>query len=347
MGKSIFPAFFFVLVACLSMSFVWADDPTPTMSQSGGTVSDSKGTVLRTVDEDKELKDTHVELKTPVSGGQSGEAASESKGTATTSAVSEAKESKDTNIEPNVPAPVEQTAKTASESEGKSVVATYVVDEDKELGDTSLVIEPPSVRDPFQSYNRGVFVFNDKAYYCVIRPVYKGYNKVVPEKVRLSVRNFFSNIRMPGRFLNCLFQGKINGAATELARFVINSTIGLGGLFDPAKSLLHLDKQDEDFGQTLAKANMGPGFCINWPFLGPSNARDTLGYVGDMAMDPLTILSFFINPLLPGGASGYNTFNGISVDGGDTYESITKQAIDPYIAVQDAYIQNRIKKIKE
>lgn len=345
MRKSVFLPIFFVLVVCLYMSLVWADDPTPTVSKSGGTVGDSKGAASYAVD--KELKDTHVELKIPVTGEQPGEAASESKGTAATPAVTEAKELKDTNVESKAPTPVEQAAKKASESESKSDVTAYAVNEDKELGNNNLEVETPSVRDPFQSYNRGVFVFNDKAYYYLIKPVYKGYNKVVPEKARLSVRNFFSNIRMPGRFLNCLFQGKINGATTELARFVINSTLGLGGLFDPAKSQFHLDRQNEDFGQTLAKANMGPGFYIEWPFLGPSNARDTLGYIGDIAMDPLSILAFFINPLVPGGASGYNTFNDISVDGGDTYESIIKSAVDPYIAVQDAYQQNREKKIKE
>ena len=351
MRKSIFSSVFFVLVVCMCMCFVLADDPTPTVNQSDETAGDSKGTAPYAVSEDKELKGTHVELKTPAPVEQPIETANKNKGIAETPAVSESKEpegTKDTNVESNAPAPVEQAVNTVNaEGESKSTATVYAVNEDVELGDNNLEIEAPSVRDPFQPYNRGVFVFNDKAYYYVIRPVYKGYNKVVPEKARLSVRNFFSNIRMPGRFLNCLFQGKINGAATELARFVINSTLGLGGLFDPAKSLLHLDKQNEDFGQTLAKANMGPGFYIEWPFLGSSNVRDTIGYIGDLAMDPLSILSFIINPLIAGGTSGYNTFNDISVDGGDTYESVTKSAVDPYIALQDAYQQNRIKKIKE
>jgi phospholipid-binding lipoprotein MlaA len=180
-----------------------------------------------------------------------------------------------------------------------------------------------------------------------MKPAYKGYNKAVPEKARLSVRKFFLNIRTPVRFFNCLFQGKFKGAGTELARLVINTTIGLGGLFDPAKSQFNLEKQDEDFGQTLGKHGMGSNYFIEWPFLGPSNARDTIGFVGDVALDPLTLLTFFVSPFASIGAKSYDTFNEVSIDKGETYENIVEPAIDPYIALQDAYTQNRIKKIKE
>jgi phospholipid-binding lipoprotein MlaA len=219
--------------------------------------------------------------------------------------------------------------------------------EDEEWEDDNDEIETTSIKDPFQPYNRAIFIFNDKTYYYVVKPMYKGYNTVMPEKVRLRVRKFFSNIKTPGRLFNCLFQGKFKGAGVEALRFTINSTVGVVGLFDPARTEFNLDKQDEDFGQTLGKYEMGPGFFIEWPLLGPSNIRDTLGYVGDAALDPLTILSFFVNPLFTSGANSYNTFNEISLDKGDAYESITKPAIDPYIALQDAYTQSRIKKIKE
>ena len=152
---------------------------------------------------------------------------------------------------------------------------------------------------------------------------------------------------MPDRFVNCLLQGKFKGAGTEALRFTINSTMGIGGFFDPAKSQFHLKVQDEDFGQTLGKYKMGQVLFIQWPFLGPSTLRDTLGYVGDTALDPLTILSFYINPFVTEGAYTYNVFNEISIDKGESYENITKPAIDPYIALQDSYIQNRTKRIKE
>lgn len=207
--------------------------------------------------------------------------------------------------------------------------------------------EPVTVKDPIQPYNRAIFTFNDKFYYYVIKPTYKGYEKVVPEKARISVGNFFSNIRMPDRFFNCLFQGKLKGAGIEMSRFVVNTTAGMAGFFDPAKSLLHLEKQDEDFGQTLGKHGMGTGAFIEWPFFGPSNLRDTLGLVGDIALDPLTVASFFVSPFVTTGTGVYDRINDVSIGKGEAYENITKPAVDPYIAVQDAYIHNRMKKIQE
>lgn len=208
-------------------------------------------------------------------------------------------------------------------------------------------VETVPINDPIQPYNRAIFTFNDKVYYYVIKPMYKGYNEVVPLRTRLSVRNFFSNLRMPIRLVNCLLQGKFKGTGVEALRFTINSTVGMAGLFDPAKSEFNLHLQDEDFGQTLGKYKAGLGIFIEWPFIGPSDVRDTIGYAGDVALDPLTILSFVVSPYATSGAGIYDVLNEFSIDRGESYESITKPAIDPYIAHQDAYIQNRVKKIKE
>lgn len=163
---------------------------------------------------------------------------------------------------------------------------------------------------------------------------------------RLGVRNFFVNVRTPGRFFNCLFQGKFRGAGTELSRLIINSTIGGAGFSDPAKKYFHLDLQDEDFGQTLGSYNTGAGSHLELPFFGPSNVRDAFGLIIDTALDPVTLL-MFVSPYAPTGAKAYIAINDISIDKGDTYEGLVEQAIDPYIAVQDAYAQNRAKKIKE
>jgi phospholipid-binding lipoprotein MlaA len=119
--------------------------------------------------------------------------------------------------------------------------------------------------------------------------------------------------------------------------------MGVAGLFDPAKSFFHLEKQEEDFGQTLGRYGMGPGFYIEWPFLGPSSFRETLGLGGDAAADPFTYL---LGPWERFGARSFDYINELSLDQ-DTYESIIEPAIDPYLAIQDAYIQNRNKKIKE
>lgn len=220
--------------------------------------------------------------------------------------------------------------------------------EDEEPINNDVKEEPPLVKDPLQPYNRAIFTFNDKAYHYFIKPIYTGYNSMIPEKARVSVRNFFTNVKMPVRFFNCIFQGNMKDAGTELARFVINSTVGVAGFFDPAKSKFHLEKHERDFGQTLAKHKMNSGVYIVWPFLGPSTVRDTAGLVGDAALNPLTWISYFFLTLPEGfGNYAYDTVNDVSIDKGQTYESITKPAIDPYIALQDAYVQNRIKKIKE
>lgn len=199
-------------------------------------------------------------------------------------------------------------------------------------------------KDPIQPYNRTIHGFNDNLYYGVLRPAHKGYGAVIPERARLSVRMFFSNLKMPMRFVNCLLQGKFKGAGTELLRFVANTTIGVGGLFDPGLDAFNLELQDEDFGQTLSKYGFGSGVFIEWPFLGPSNIRDTVGFLGDAALNPLT---YILGPLENLGARVFSEVNEFSIDKGDIYENLTKPAIDPYIAIQDAYIQNRIKKIKE
>ena len=219
---------------------------------------------------------------------------------------------------------------------------------DEELQNDDVTSEPPLVKDPLQPYNRAIFTFNDKAYHYFIKPIYTGYNSMIPEKARISVRNFFTNIRMPVRFFNCIFQGNMKDAGTELARFAINSTVGIAGFFDPAKSKFHLEKHERDFGQTLAKHKMNSGIYIVWPFLGPSTVRDTVGLAGDAALNPLSWISyFFLTPIEGFGNYAYDTVNDVSIDKGQTYESITKPAIYPYIALQDAYVQNRIKKIKE
>lgn len=203
--------------------------------------------------------------------------------------------------------------------------------------------EPVSIGDPLERYNRSIFTFNDKLYFHALKPVARGYRTVVPERVRISLKNLYSNLNMPVRFVNCLLQGKFQAAGTEALRLSINSTIGVAGLFDPAKKYFCLEKQEEDFGQTLGRYGMGPVFYIEWPFLGPLTLRDTLGFAGDIALQPLTYISLFGVGL---GAWSYDYINALSLDK-DTYEGIVEPAIDPYLAVQDAYIKNRNKWIKE
>jgi phospholipid-binding lipoprotein MlaA len=198
------------------------------------------------------------------------------------------------------------------------------------------------IADPLEPFNRAMYHFNDKLYFWVLKPVAQGYGKVVPEAARVSVSNFFANLAFPIRFVNCLLQANFGGAAAELGRFTINTLWGVGGFLDPASSKdIDLSKQDEDFGQTLGAYGIGQGFYINWPLFGPSSPRDTVGLVGDAFLTPYTYLS----PWYAGaGTRGYDMVNDTSLKIGD-YESLKEAAIDPYVAIRDAYVQYRLKKV--
>ncbi len=204
--------------------------------------------------------------------------------------------------------------------------------------------EQVTIADPWEPFNRAMFTFNDRLYFWVLKPVAEGYSAVLPEPARVSVSNFFSNLRSPIRLVNCLLQANFIGAATELFRFMLNSTIGLAGLFDPAGGEeIGLVRQDEDFGQTLGSYGIGQGFYIVWPFLGPSSPRDTVGMIGDYFSYPISYLNPWYVWL---GVRGYEAINDTSLQIGD-YEAMKEAAIDPYLAIRNAYIQYRQKKVEE
>lgn len=202
---------------------------------------------------------------------------------------------------------------------------------------------PVTIADPLEPLNRAVFVFNDRFYYWLLRPAAKGYSFVVPEGARVSAGNFFSNVATPIRFAGNLLQGKFKGAGTEILRFLVNSTIGMGGLFDPARDSFHLRKSDEDLGQTLGRYGLGHGLYLVLPILGPSSLRDAAGSTGDYFLDPVS----YIKPWeASAGVKSGKTVNETSLTLGQ-YEDLTQSAVDPYVAVRDAYIQYRKKEVEE
>ena len=203
--------------------------------------------------------------------------------------------------------------------------------------------EKTEIADPLEPFNRAMYHFNDKLYFWFLKPVAQGYGKVVPEPARVSVNNFFTNLTFPVRFINCLLQANFGGAAEEFGRFAINTIWGVGGLLDPAASQdIKLTTQDEDLGQTLGSYGIGQGFYITWPLLGPSSPRDTLGMVGDGFLHPLS----YVSPWYAGaGIRVYDRVNDTSLRIGD-YEALKGAAIDPYVAIRDAYVQYRLKKVK-
>jgi phospholipid-binding lipoprotein MlaA len=216
-------------------------------------------------------------------------------------------------------------------------------DKDDEMGE---VAEEVTIADPIEPFNRVMFQFNDKLYFWALKPVARGYSAIVPEPARVSVRNFFKNVKMPIRFVNSLFQGKFLGAGTELARFGINTTIGVAGFLDVAKDKFDLDPSDEDFGQTLGFYGMGGMMYIVWPVFGPSTVRDTIGMAGDSFLNPVSYISYFCPFEVGLGVSAYEQINKTSLDLG-TYEDLIAASIEPYIGVRDAYIQYRKKEINK
>jgi phospholipid-binding lipoprotein MlaA len=237
----------------------------------------------------------------------------------------------------------ETVAPTAADSGGVQDSAEAPEAAGAEYADDVSEKPAATIADPWEPFNRAMHTFNDRLYFWILKPVAQGYNVVVPEPARISVSNFFSNLRAPIRLVNCVLQANPIGAATELFRFMINSTVGLAGLFDPAGGEeINLQRQDTDLGQTLGVWGFGQGIYIVLPFTGPSSLRDTAGIVGDYFLYPIS----YLDPWYVWSAvRGYEVENEVSLRIGD-YEAIKEAAIDPYIAFRDAYVQYRLNKVE-
>ncbi|MBF0143899.1 MAG: VacJ family lipoprotein [Magnetococcales bacterium] len=202
----------------------------------------------------------------------------------------------------------------------------------------------PPVSDPLEPVNRFFFTFNHMIYHGVMKPVATVYAALIPEGGRVAVRQFFHNLAMPARVVNALLQGKGAVAGRELERFGINTLLGAFGLFDVAEMHFNLDSSDEDLGQSLAHFGLGDQVYLVLPLIGPSNARDAVGFAGDTFMDPLTYLPESASARL--GISGFNRTNATSLRIGE-YEEVVESAIDPYISIRDAYLQLRQEQVRQ
>ncbi len=239
------------------------------------------------------------------------------------------------------------TAGAAESSEaGSQTGADAFADEDffdDEFGTDADTPAGPTVSDPLAPWNKAMFVFNDKLYFWVLKPVATGYKTVTPGIVRSGVKNFFYNLTTPIRVVNCMLQGKSERMGAEIGRFMLNTTVGVLGFGNPAKRDPRLAVPEEDLGQTFAVWGIGGGPYIVWPVLGPSTIRDSFGMVGDGFLDPVG----YVDPrVLATGIRALDTINATSFRLGD-YEALKESAIVPYEALRDAYIQNRKKKIDE
>lgn len=204
-------------------------------------------------------------------------------------------------------------------------------------GPSTSANEPDETHDPLEGFNRAMYTFNEKFDTYLLKPVAKGYRAVVPTPVRQGVSNFFGNLREPMVMVNDALQGKFKHAASDLGRFVTNSTLGILGIFDVA-SRMGLEKRNEDFGQTLAVWGVAEGPYLVLPFLGPSGIRDGVGLAGDYYTYPPTYMEET--------STAWKLFALDTVDARTRYldaGDILYEAAgdDPYTFVREAYRQRR------
>lgn len=205
-------------------------------------------------------------------------------------------------------------------------------------------LEVDDVYDPLETMNRVFFQFNDKLYFWVLKPVKIGYSFVVPTEFRECIGNFFNNLAAPIRLINNILQGRFKDAGVVISRFLINTTLGVGGLGDVAYVEFDLEPRRADFGQTLGGYGIGEGVFICWPLIGPSNVRDTVGIIGDTFIHP----AFYVDMTLGEFLTYYtaNKVNAISLTPG-VYEDMKKYSLDPYIATRQAFYDYRRNIIKK
>lgn len=204
-------------------------------------------------------------------------------------------------------------------------------------------MDATQVADPIEPVNRSFCWLNDKLYFYVLKPVALGVKTVAPKPVRESVNNFFKNLAFPQRLVNNLLQLKFRGAAEELRNFTFNTTAGCLGLFNVAEDHYGWDPRDEDFGLTLAHYGAGQWMAVHLPVFGPSNLRDSVGMLPDLFLDPLMLVdSWGARVAIRSGDKVNYTSLHIGM-----YESIKEENLDLYRFMQDAYEQNRAKKIEE
>lgn len=191
-------------------------------------------------------------------------------------------------------------------------------------------------QDPFEGFNRSVFSFNEAVDNAVLKPVATGYQKVVPQFVRTSVDNFFANLGDAWSAVNLVLQAKPVPALETGMRFVFNSTLGLGGLFDIAGDA-GMERRNEDFGQTLGRWGVGPGPYLVLPILGPSTVRDTAALGADFQAAPATWFQERRDQI------GVTTLQVISARARllSVTRTIDDIALDKYLLIRDGFLVRR------
>jgi ABC-type transporter lipoprotein component MlaA len=219
-------------------------------------------------------------------------------------------------------------------AESQAELRTELQAEPQAHPQAELQAESQTIRDPMESLNRPVFSVNRKFDDYALRPVARGWKFITPAPMRRSITNVWRNFTFPQRFVSAMGQAEFRDAHVELARFLVNSTVGIGGLFDPA-TRFGLEKFEGDLGMMFARWGIPPGPFIMIPIMGPSTPRDTAGDVLAMALNPLLWVGVSMPPI-----GILFAING-RAEADDAIEASKEAALDYYVFVRDAFIQRR------
>jgi len=252
---------------------------------------------------------------------------------------------------PILTANVAHTQDEAGSKDGPSTaVAQAPVDKQPAKTDATAMAESSAApgedfdSDPFEPFNEKMFWFNREVLdRFVLKPVATAWDFVLPNQVQKGIHNVFDNLAVVRRVVNNALQLKLTGAAKEVARFTINSTIGVVGFFDVAKEGFGIEQSDEDTGQTFGVWGIGPGPYLVLPFLPPLTVRDGIGYAVDVAMTPYIYFIPWYGSL---GGTATNMVNERALNL-DRFERVAESTVDLYGAVRNAYLQRRAAAIRQ
>ena len=204
------------------------------------------------------------------------------------------------------------------------------------LGLCGGLVAEENPRDPYEGFNRSMFTVNEAVDKFTTKPVAQAYDKVTPLPVKAGVGNFFGNVGDLWIGANSAMQGKFGDAGVDFGRLLLNSTVGIFGLFDVA-SELGLEKHEEDFGQTMAVWGVGDGGYMFWPFIGPRTVRDTAGWIVDSYADPV----WRARPIATRNSLAALRFVDIRASLLPAEKVVDEAALDKYAYIRDAYLQRR------
>ncbi len=223
-----------------------------------------------------------------------------------------------------------------------SETATPITRAENTLSDDEITVvsyEESEYKDPLMGFNRAMFAFNDFSYRYVLIPVAKTYNYIAPQPVRTGVSNVFANIKAPIHIINHLLQWEPSKAGTTTARFLINTTVGIAGIFDPANDWFDLKKDETGFSDTLADYGSGYGSYLVLPFIGPSDLRSGTGVVADYFLNPIPYTTEQPDTTYIMAADAAQGF----APKAETYETLRAKSDDPYLFFRNMYLQGLLR----